>query len=289
MITTLKLWFTTLKATVINLRAFMVFAVIYALLLVSAYFFIATREATVGQVFVTYALLFLLPAEFLLFQASILSHALDRKFNWRAIVVNAFKCFVVTIPIVLIAWGIYFLLNKWQLRYPSPAVVLNISSNPPESPAVDWTTLLFGTLRFFLFGVVLPLAAIHLWIEVTACNLRESLRNGLKTILNRLGRRFSIAFASESVLIYALGLVFFALVPYLLLFVPIPVKGNKTDFTVFILRLLLSFVFTLIGWVVTLSTLARSTSAAPQTRQVIATDANAGTPSIAEAPSPVSG
>jgi len=284
MTTTLKLWFSTIKTTLTSVGTLVVFALLYALLLGSAYFFIATREATVWQVVVTYVLLILLPAEFFIFQASIIGHALDGKFHWRTIVVNAFKCFVVTIPVVLLAWGIYLLLNKWQLRYPPPVLVL---SGPPKSQPMHWPTLIFGTLRFVIFGVVLPLAAIHLWIEVAACNLRESLRSGAKTILSRLGRRFSAAFASESVLIYALGLIFFALIPYLLLFVPVTVKGNKTDFTIFMLRLWLSFVFTLIGWVVTLSTLARNTSPAPEARHVVAPGVSPGTPSISEAPSPL--
>ena len=260
MTTTLKLWFSTIRTTLTNLSALIVFAVLYALLLVSAYFFIATREATVWQVVVTYALLILLPAEFFLFQASILSHARERKFDWRVILVNACKCFVVTIPVLLLAWGIYFLLNKWQLRYPPPTVVLNVSAGPPKAQPMHWPTLVFGTLRFVLFGVALPLATIHLWILAASREVRALFEGGAKSFFKRVGNAMSNAFASESVLIYALGLIFFALVPYLLLFVPIPVKGNKTDFTVFMLRLLLSFVFTLIGWVVTLSTLAKLTS-----------------------------
>ena len=102
---------------------------------------------------VTYVLLILLPAEFFIFQASILSRALDRKFQWRAIVVNAFKCFVVTIPVLLIAWGIYFLLNKWQLRYPPPAVVLNVPAGPAKAQPIHWPTLVLGTVRFVLFGI----------------------------------------------------------------------------------------------------------------------------------------
>ena len=280
MTTTLKLWFSTIKTTLTNFSALIVFAVLYALLLVSAYFFIATREATVWQVVVTYALLILLPAEFFIFQASILSHARERKFDWRVILVNACKCFVVTIPVLLLAWGIYFLLNKWQLRYPPPTVVLNVPAGPPKAQPMHWPTLIFGTLRFVLFGIALPLATIHLWIEVAACNLRESLRSGGKTILSRLGKRFSGAFASESVLIYALGLIFFALVPYLLLFVPIPVKGNKSDFTIFILRLLLTFIFSLIGWIVTLTTLAKLTI---ETLPVVESKAIPDTPAEAAA------
>jgi len=105
MTTTLKLWLSTIKTTLTSVGTLVVFALLYALLLVSAYFFIATREATVWQVVVTYVLLILLPAEFFIFQASIIGHALDGKFHWRTIVVNAFKCFVVTIPVVLLAWA----------------------------------------------------------------------------------------------------------------------------------------------------------------------------------------
>ena len=56
-------------------------------------------------------------------------------------------------------------------------------------------------------------------------------------------------------------LIVFVLVPYAILFVPIKVTGTKTDFAIFIARLLLVYVFTLIGWVVTLSALARTTAA----------------------------
>src|SRR2546423_6796385 len=270
MTTTLKLWLNTIKTTLTNIGGLIVLAILYALLLVSAYFFIATREATVWQVVVTYVLLILLPAEFFIFQASIIGHALNGKFHWRTIVMNAFKCFVVTIPVVLLAWGIYLLLNKWQLRYPPPVLVLSAPAVPPKSQPMHWPTLIFGTLRFVIFGVALPLAAIHLWIEVTACNLRESLRSGGKAIVSRLGRRFSGAFASESVLIYVLGLLVLLTLPYVILVPTFAIKNNKTEFGVFILRLLVSFVLTLIGWVVTVSTLANNTSPAPEARHVVA-------------------
>ena len=133
----------------------------------------------------------------------------------------------------------------------------------------------------------MPLAAIHLWIEVAACNLRESLRSGGKAILGRLGRRFSGAFASESVLIYALGLVVFFALPYLILVPTFAIKSNKTEFAVFILRLLVSFVLTLVGWMVTVSTLARNTSPAPEPRHVVAPAVSPGATSISEVPSPL--
>jgi hypothetical protein len=54
-----------------------------------------------------------------------------------------------------------------------------------------------------------------------------------------------------------MGLIIFVLAPYAILFLGKPPKGNKTDFAVFIARLLFAFLFTLIGWIVTLTTLAK--------------------------------
>jgi hypothetical protein len=128
-----------------------------------------------------------------------------------------------------------------------------------------------------LFAVALPLAAIHLWIEVTARNVRATFAGGAKPFLKRIGAAMARAFASESVLTYGLGVIIFALLPYLFLFLPLTVKGNKTDFTVFILRLVLVFVCTLLGWVVTLTTLVRAKPDEPEPEIVVA-------PAPAEAP-----
>jgi hypothetical protein len=258
MTTTLKLWLNTIATTFANIGALIVFAIIYLLLLVASYFFISTREATVAQVFVTYALMIVIPALFFIYQASIIDRVRDGKFRWRAIVLDAVRFFLATIPLLLIAWLLYYLLNKLAVRYPAPAIsLLPAPQGPPKPAPLHWPSLIFASLKFVLLGVALPLAAIHLWVEVASCNLRESLRGGTKLILGRLGRRFACAFGSESVLIYALGLVFFFVLPYAVLFVPFSPKGNKTDFTVFILRLLLTYIFSLIGWVVTVSALAR--------------------------------
>lgn len=255
----ITLFLNSIKSTLTNLGALIVFAIIYALLLVSSYIFISTREATVWQVLITYALLILIPAIFFIFQAAIIDRVRDQRFRWRAILIDALKCFAATIPVLLIAWLLYWLLNKIAVRYPAPIVqALPVAPGAPKPAPLHWPSLLFATLRFVLLGVALPLAAIHLWLEITTCNLRESFRSGAKSILNRLVRRFSLAFSSESVLIYALGLVVFFVLPYAVLWVPFSPKGNKTDFAVFILRLLLTFIFSFIGWVVTLSALARN-------------------------------
>jgi len=258
--TTIRQFLETTRATVTNIRALGILAALYALLLASLYGFIATREATVWQVTVTLLLLVLVALEFFVLQSAILNHAGEPKFRWGQILRDALKLAVVTVPILLLAWALWALLNKWQLRFPVPRPPITFPAAAPKIQPIHWPSLIFATVRCLLFGVALPLAAIHLWIEVAGRNVRDALGGG-QAVLKRIGNVFARAFASESVFTYALGLIFFVAVPYALLFIPLTVKGRKTDFAVFIARLVLAFLFTLIGWIVTLTALARESTA----------------------------
>src|SRR2546423_1350871 len=286
MTTTLKLWFDSLKAMLTNLRAFLILLLLYALLLVSFYYFISTREATVWQVFVTYALLLLVPAEFFVFQATIIAFA-RHKFVLKQIVGDAIKMFVVTIPIIIVGAFVWWLMNKLQARFPAPPAPIVFAPTPPKAQPIHWPTLLITTLRFVLFGVAFPLATIHLWIEATARDVRASFAGGAKGFFARIGNALARAFVSDSAFVYGLGLILFVLVPYLVLFVPLTVKGNKTDFVVFILRLLLVFIFTLVGWVVTLLTLLKNTTTAPEARQSVAPGVSSANDATSEVLSPL--
>jgi hypothetical protein len=256
MTTTLRNWFESLRSTLTSARTLVLF-VLYALLLVSFYFFISTREATVWQVFVTYTLLFLVPALFFVFQAAILDFARQHKFAVKPILLSALKLFLVTIPVLLIGLFVWWLMNKLQARYHAPPAPLVFAPTPPKPQPVHWPTMLITTLRFVLFGVAFPLATIHLWIEASVCDVRASFAGGAKRIFGTIGRALGRAFSSEAVFIYGLGLILFVLGPYLALFVPFHPKGTKTDFAVFVLRLLLAFIFAFVGWVVTVTTLLR--------------------------------
>jgi hypothetical protein len=257
---TLKSITQTMGTLLKNRTALAIFAGLYAVLLATLYGFVATREATVWQVVVTLLFLVLIPAEFFILQSAIVTHARDGKFHWGRILSNSVKLAVVAIPIILVGYVLFVLLNKWQAHYPQPAPTLTfpIPPGPPKAGPLHWPTLLFATVRCLLFGVALPLTTIHLWIEVASHDLRVLVAGGAQAFLKRIGNVFARAFASDSVLIYALGLIVFAAIPYAVLFVRIPVKGTKTDFAVFIAGLLLAFVFTLLGWVATLGALAKT-------------------------------
>lgn len=258
--TTLKTWIEKTRALLTNPRSLGIFALLYALLLGTLMVFISTREATVAQVAVTFVCLVLIPAEFFILQAAIVGHAREHKFAWARIPGDAVKFAVVTIPIVVLGFALVYLLNKWQVRYPAPRPQITFPPVPPSTLPVHRPTLIFATLRGLIFGVALPLLTIHLWIEVASDELRSFL-NG--TVLKRLGRVCARAFSSESVFIYAIGLILFVAIPYAFLFAgPSSAKGNKTEFALFIARLVFAFVFTLVGWLVTLSTLVTTVAEA---------------------------
>jgi len=256
---TIKRFFNTTSSILTNPKALAILAALYALLLATLYGLISIREATLWQVTITFVFLLLIPIEFFVLQAAILQHARLQKFHWAQILRDAIKLAVVTIPIVLLGFAIQYFLNKWQAHYPAPAPLLTLSgakASPAPQP-LHWPTVLFATVRLLLLGVALPLAAIHLWIEMATRDVRSSFADGVKTVLQRLGNAIARAFAFDSVLTYALGLIIFVLVPYAILFVRIPAKGAKTDFAIFIAQLLLAYLFTLIGWMITLTMLTK--------------------------------
>ena len=256
----LKRWFSAIATTFANTGALLVFATIYAFLLVASYIFISIREATIWQVLVTYALMILIPIGFFTLQAAIINRAIDQKLRWRVILIDALKFLVACIPVLLLVWLLYFLLNKIAVRYPAPIVEVITTDRgaPPPTPPLHWPGLIFSTLRFVLWGVAFPLATIHLWIALAGGELRTLFRDGVKSFFKRAGSALARAFSPDSVLLYGLGLVVFFVLPYVILVPTFTVSGNKREFTVFALRLLLSFVFSLIGWVWTLTAFART-------------------------------
>lgn len=255
--TTFKLWLSSIARVFTNPGALLVFAIIYAFLLVGSYIFIAIREATVWQVFVTYALMILIPIGFFVLQAAIVNRAIDQKLRWGVILIDALKFLLVTILALLVAWLLNYLLNKLAARYPAPTVeVLKIDkTKPPTTPPLHWPSLIFSTLRFVLWGVAFPLATIHLWIAIAGGEIRALVA---KSLFKRIASALARAFSPDSVLIYGLGLIIFFVLPYVILVPTLRFNGNKTEFAFFGLRLLLSYVFSLIGWVLTLTAFARN-------------------------------
>ena len=264
MITTLKLWCSTLRSTVTNIGALTVFIMIYALLMTTFFRFIWIREATVWQVVWTYTFMILIPAEFFIFQAAIIDRVRDQKFRWGVILVDALKFFLATIPVLLLGWLIHYLLNKLQLRYPAPIIVSpNLAAGPPKSQPAHWPTLLIASLRFLLIGIALPLTAIHLWIALAGGEMRAWFAGGAKGLFKRIGSTVARGFGFESVFIQGLGLILWLIVPWIILGVLFSPKGYKASLALIVGQIALAFIFNFFGWVLTISALTRNASEPP--------------------------
>lgn len=238
--------------------ALAIFAGLYLLLLGTLYGFIATREATITQVLLTLLFVAAAPLLFFLLQAAIINGTRTGRIEWPRALSDSCKLALVTLPVVLLGVGIMWLLNRWQTHFPSPqASAFVFVRVPPGGPATHWPTVLFATLRVLIFGIALPLVLIQLWLAVAGQSVRASMRGGARAFLKRLGHILARACSSQSVFIYSLGLIIFALLPYVLLFVHLPVKGAWSEVWVFTIRLIVVFALVLFGWVIMLSTFAK--------------------------------
>jgi hypothetical protein len=98
-------------------------------------------------------------------------------------------------------------------------------------------------IRYLAFGLVLPLATIHLWLA--------TVREGLWPAVRKIGTHLARAFAPQSVLIYIVGFLIFGLLPYLLLFKTTPTNKAWLEVALLVARLAAVFALTLFGWVIT--------------------------------------
>ncbi len=261
----------SIRALLGHLPALVVLGVLYALFIAACYCFVTTREATTVQVLFTFVVAVAIPVLFCAFQAGSAGFAVGADTPGavlRAAGKGFWKVLLVSLPLILLLLGSVYVLNKVQARIAARAQAerqaatgsagsisedegeaLSVPMHTPEreedkQPKVRWSYVLLVTVRLLLFGLVLPLLAIHLWLGLA--------RAGLRGLFKGFGR----VLAPESVLTYAVGLVLFGVIPYFLLFTHTGTKGESTELFLFGLRLALAFLFTLVGWVLTLRALA---------------------------------
>ncbi|HKO98161.1 MAG TPA: hypothetical protein VJU86_14280 [Pyrinomonadaceae bacterium] len=242
-------------------RSMLLIAMVYALLLAALYSFIAVREASVAQVVITFALAIAAPILFFILQAMIMGGiARDETSASLGSIVktslaNFWKLLLITLPLIALAVLVAYLLAKAQARLGSsiPETTAEIPRRLADgardtSKPIDWRAALVSTVRYLTFGLFLPIAAIHLWLAAAS--------EGLGHALKRIGNLLAKAFAPQSVLIYVVGFIVFAVVPYLLLFRSIPSKHAWLEITLLTARLAVIFALTLFGWVITVKALA---------------------------------
>ncbi len=266
-----------------NWRAMVLLAIVYAALLASLYFFMAVREASILQVVLTFGLAIASLALFFLLHTMIIGGIAGGIAGGisgrdpsdagstvgsllRRSAANFWKLIVISLPLIALAVLIAYLLGKAQNYFGVPAnaaddmlePVANSRSGNPARPPIDWRVSIISSIRYLSFGLVLPLAAIHLWLA--------TVREGLWPAVRRIGTHLSRAFAPQSVLIYIVGFLVFGLLPYLLLFKTTSTNKAWLEISLLVARLAGVFALTLFGWVITVWAL--SLFSAPSTHSI---------------------
>lgn len=200
---------------------------VYAALLTAVYLIVSTREATIFQLVLTLILVFVAPALFFLLQAVSISYANGPTPSGvlRKAASDSLKLIVVSIPVFALAFLALYLLNKIQ------------------APATTATTL-----RYLLVGIVAPLLAIQLWVATST--------GGLRSVWRSLKKVLTTTLAPQSVFVYACGFLIFAVAPYFLMIKTIPIERAWLEFSLLVLRLTISALLILLGWVTTVGALS---------------------------------
>jgi hypothetical protein len=250
-----------------NWQALLLIAVVYAALLAVLYLFVWVKEATYAQVSLTFASAVAVPLLFFVLQAMIASGGAREPeivaqpqqesagFVLKKSLSNFWKLLLITLPLIALAILIAYLLGKAQGRWGQapqsalPALHPMASGNQTHAQPIEWRVAIFSTVRYLAFGLVLPLAAIHLWLA--------TVRDGLGGAVRRIATLLSRAFGPQSVLIYVAGFLIFAVAPYFLLLKTTQTKHAWLELVLLVARLAIVFALTLFGWTITVRALAQ--------------------------------
>lgn len=251
-----------------NFGALLALAVLYAALILAAVVFVTTREATTAQLALTALAAVAVPVLFFVIAAAAAAYAVGETRPGgvlRRALANFLKVLAVSLPVVALAVGTVWAMNKLENRVkhdPGDEASAQYSSTAPDEeggdsaaeqarpkPPVRWAYVFYSALRLFLLGVLLPLLAVHLWIA--------AVRDGLGGALRNIHRVIARALAARSVFTYGVGMIVFALLPYFLIIKRTPASAGSLELSLLSARLFAAFALTLFGFVATLAALAR--------------------------------
>jgi hypothetical protein len=248
-------------------RASLVILFLYLVMLLAVYVFFSTMVATVGQLVITGVTALIAPLIFFVIQGmgvSYMVHEPDAERHGAVrLMVGALKGFwrlvVISIPFLLLAWLLVYLLGKIPPATEAAPAVAHAAARAatatghtaahPSPQPTDWRGVALTALQFLLFGIVLPLAAVNLWIATA--------RDGLGRAIKRAHRTLYKSFAPGTMLIYLVGLLIFGVIPYLLVGMRPPIKGELIEVGQLGVQLALAALVVLFGWILTLGALTR--------------------------------
>ena len=214
---------------------------VYAALLLALYLFVSTREATVWQLVLTFALILAAPLLFFLLQAASVNYATGSyACLLRKALHDCLKFIAVSLPVIGLTLLAVYLVGKLQGR-----VAVDPNTLKPSSPNIMMTLMM---IRYLLIGVVAPLVTIQLWIATST--------RGLLAIRHGLHKTIAGAFAPPAVFVFACGFLIFAVAPYFLLAQTLQIQRAWLEVSLFTARVVISALLILLGWVVTVGALS---------------------------------
>jgi hypothetical protein len=226
-----------------NWAALLISLLLYSALLGAIYLFFTIREATATQVALNLILPIAAVALFLLIQVMGLSYTqigvgvadlLKRSLR------DCRRIILVSVPVILIAWLIVYLFGKADQTFFTESLTA-------ASKVRAWGAVAVNAVRILLLYCLLPLIAVHLWIEAVS--------QGVAAAFLESGRVVTRALAPRSLLIYALICAVFGATVYFLLFQQATFKGPWTQLWAVGIKTALALLLTFIGWLLTLGSM----------------------------------
>jgi len=227
-----------------NWAALLISLSLYSALLGALYLFFNIREATVTQVALNLILPIAVVALFLMIQAMGLSYVrigVGVGYLLKRSLEDCWRILLASLPLILIAWLIVYLFGKADQTYFSESLTA-------ESKARAWGAVAVHAIQILLLHVLLPLIAIHLWIEAVS--------QGVAAAFLEFRRVVTRALAPRSLLIYALICAVFGATVYLLLFQQATFKAPWTQLWAVGIKTALALLLTFIGWLLALGSMA---------------------------------
>jgi hypothetical protein len=246
-------------------RALIILFVLYLAMLGAVYLFFVTREATLGQLILSLLLALAAPVLFLIIQTMAARYGSQGEHAWKLFVGSLrdfWKLLVIAVPWILIAVLAIYLFGKFDKSSPVAAVREALRAAPQrpvtaKPQPIHWQSVAITTLKYLLFFLVLPLAAIHVWLETASSGLKQTIKSSLRVLARAL--------APQAVITYVIGFLFFAVVPYFLIVTRTQVTNAWLDFGLLTTRLILAAALSLVGWVVTVGALGQlKTGSSPE-------------------------
>jgi len=234
----------------VNWAALLISLSMYSALLGAIYLFFTIREATAMQVALNLILPIAAVALFFLIQAMGLSYVrigVGAAYLLKRSLGDCWRILLASLPLILLACLIVYLFGKADQSFFS-----GTGAAGWKATVWAWGSVAVHAIQILLLHVLLPLIAIHLWIE--------AMSQGVAAAYLEFRRVVTRALAPRSLLIYVMICAVFGAIIYFLLFKTITFKSEWTELWAVGIKTALALLLTFIGWLLTLGSMAELTA-----------------------------